>query len=416
VTGVASRRPSPVRTILAGALVVASVLTACTGDDDTAPTTTEAVTTTTIAPRVSDGVLHLGIFLPTTGPGAAIGPPMIAAINDAVATIDSLGGVLGHDIEMTPVDEGAGTIQDLLDAGVDAIIGPASSLIALSQLQPAVDANTGVVVCSPMATALALDNYPDHNLFFRTAPSDSLQMVAIARQAERTGTRSLAIGYLDDPYGRGLAESLEQAADGRPLEITRSLGFSSDQDDLTDIADQLLADDPGVVAVLGDADDGSRLLTALDNATTDPPLVIVNDTIRQARQTIQSLSPTFREQLEGVAPASGSMIDGAPSGFFVPHAVDCVNLIALAVIDAQSDDPKTFRREMTSVSSGGRVCVTFEGCAAFLEDNLGIDYNGLSGRLELANATGDPTRANFEVFGFDADGDEIGDVVTEVGP
>ena len=40
-----------------------------------------------------------------------------------------------------------------LDAGVDAIIGPASSNVALSQLGAAVDPNAGVVVCSPTATA-----------------------------------------------------------------------------------------------------------------------------------------------------------------------------------------------------------------------------------------------------------------------
>ena len=38
----------------------------------------------------------------------------------------------------------------------------------------------GVVTCSPSATALALDDYPDNKLFFRTVPSDSLEMVAIA--------------------------------------------------------------------------------------------------------------------------------------------------------------------------------------------------------------------------------------------
>ncbi len=388
----------------------------CTGgDDDTTPTTTETPTTTTVPERVSDGVLSLGVFLPTTGPGATFGPPMIDAITEAVELINENGGVLGEDVELTTVDEGAGSIEELLDAGVDAIVGPASSNIALSALAPAVDVNTGVVVCSPMATALALDDYPDNKFFFRTAPSDSLQMAAIARQAERTGARRVAIGYLDDPYGRGLAESLETAIGSRTPELGDSVGFSGDQDDLSDTAEALLANDPGVIVVLGDADDGSRLLTALDAAATSPPQIIINDSIRQARQTIQNLSPLFRDRLQGVAPQSGSSVAGSQTGFFVPHAVDCVNLIALAAIDTQSDNPMSIRVNMASVSTGGRVCVTFAACAELLQENLGIDYNGLSGRLELSNSTGDPTRAWFEVFGFDADGNEVHDNPIEVG-
>ena len=60
------------------------------------------------------------------------------------------------------------------------------------------------------------------------------------------------------------------------------------------------------------------------------------------------------------------------------------------------------------------MCVTFASCASLVEQNLGIDYNGLSGRVDLSNATGDPVRAWFEVFGFDADGNEVYDNPIEV--
>ena len=83
--------------------------------------------------------------------------------------------------------------------------------MALSDLDAPVSA--GILTCSPTASAMALDNYPDSGLFFRTIPSDSLQMVAIAHVAERTGSTSIAIGYLDDAYGRDLAEALSR---GRP--------------------------------------------------------------------------------------------------------------------------------------------------------------------------------------------------------
>jgi branched-chain amino acid transport system substrate-binding protein len=382
------------------------VVAGCSGDDDDpTPSTTISPTTTTIAPRTSDGVLKVGAFLPLTGPGAAFGPPMIEALVDARDDINAAGGVLGHDVELIQLDEGAGTIEELLAEGVDAIVGPASSTLALSTLGPAVDEFNGVVTCSPMATALALDDYPDNDFFFRTAPSDSLQMLTIARQAQGTGAQSVAVGYLDDPYGRGLVGSFEDALDER-LPVT-AVGFGADQDELDGVAAELLADDPGVVVVLGDADDGSRLLAALDEANPAPPQVLINDSMRQARAVIQNLSPTFRERLTGHAPRSGPATEDGYPGFFVSHAVDCLNLITLAVIESDSDNPLQFRRAMSQVSSGGRPCTGFDVCAGYLREGLEIDYNGYSGPVNLSPVTGDVTRAFFDSFHFRPDGNEI---------
>lgn len=392
---------------MVAALVI--VTGACTGDDDgVTPTTTIADTTTTIAQRPDDGTLAIGVFLPRTGPGAPLGEPMISAVQEAVGVINGAGGVLGRDVVVEILDEGVGTGPDeLLAAGVDAIVGPASSLVALSQLDTVVQPGTGVVTCSPSATALSLDRYPDNGFFFRTAPSDSLQMVAIAREVERTGAGSVAIGYLDDPYGRALAESLADEVKSRNrLEIVAEIGFSSDEEDLSGRAVELLADAPGAVVVLADADDGSRLLTALDveSDRVTPPEVIVNDAMRTARQTIQTLSTSMRQRLTGVAPLAVPIAGEGPDGFFSAHAVDCVNLIALAAVQAASDAPNRIRANMASVSTGGRVCTDFVRCAERLREGLRIDYNGASGSVDLSSTTGDPTRAWFEAFTFDEDG------------
>ena len=193
------------------ALAVAVVATACSGngDDDVSSTTSIAATTTTLTERANDDRLVIGVYLPQTGPGASLGEPMIAAVRSAVAHINTEGGVLGHDVELLVLDEGAPAGPSaLLAEGVDAIVGPASSRNALAQLASIVRPDTGVVTCSPTATALALDDFPDNGYFFRTVPSDSLQMVAIARRAERTGVPTVAVGYLDDQYGRGLVDEL----------------------------------------------------------------------------------------------------------------------------------------------------------------------------------------------------------------
>jgi branched-chain amino acid transport system substrate-binding protein len=393
------------------AAVTTLAFSGCSGGDGQSATTTStiAVTTTTISPRPADGTLFIGAFLPQTGAGAALGGPMIAAVQTAVDQINDAGGVLGRPVKLEVVDESAGTgLDELLTAGVDAIVGPASSTVALSQLANAVLPVTGVVVCSPSATALALDGYPDNKLFFRTVPSDSLEMVAIERRVERTGVESVAVGYLDDPYGRGLKDAfVEEVVERNEVTLQAPVGFNADQEDLSGVAEQLIADGgAGVIVVLGDADDGTRLLQAIDVATSGitPPEVVVNDAIRDGRQAIQALSAEFRARLSGVAPVATTMVDGGPDGFFTANAMDCVNLIALAAIQAGSDDPGEITKNMASVSAGGQVCADFADCAERLAGGFSVDYSGYSGDVELSTTSGERTRAWFEAFGFDAEG------------
>jgi branched-chain amino acid transport system substrate-binding protein len=402
--------------LIGASATFACVLPACTGgDDDPIPTTTVAVTTTTTIAPVSDGTLRIGLYLPLTGPGASLGPPLADGIEDAIADINASGGVFGRPIEIETADEESAPVEELLAQDVDAIIGPASSLVALEDLAPAFAPQSAVVVCSPMATSRALDDFQDNKYFFRTAPSDTLQMEAIAIIAERTGAQTAAIGYIDDPYGRGLYEALDEALSDGPLTVIEEQGFSSDQEDLTDVAETLLAEEPRVVVVLGGAADGGRLLAALDAATDDPPIVIINDSIRQARQNIQSVSDPFREQIIGVAPQSSAAAGDDDLGFFVAHAIDCAYLLALAAIQAGSDDAADLRRTLPAVSTGGRFCTTFDACVQTLDDELGLDYNGRSGRVDLSSVTGDPVRAWFETFRFDEDGNEVAGEPLEVG-
>lgn len=371
-----------------------------------APVTLPATSTTTAVERDLDGRLVLGVYLPQTGPGSNLGQPMIAAVESTVDEINRAGGVLGNDVEFMVLDEGAPTGPvALLEEGVDAIIGPASSRNALAHLASVVGDDTGVVTCSPAATALSLDDYPDNGYFFRTVASDSLQMAAIARRAERTGASTVAVGHLDDPYGRGLARALIVEIEQRRRQlVVEDVAFSPDQEDLSPVVDQLLEGSPGVVVVLGDADDGGRLLTALDTQAPNGTFqVVVNDSIRTAA-AIPQLSPGMLARLTAIAPVSTTA--QAP-GFFTAQVADCVTLIALATVEANSDDPSEIRLWMAPVSGGGRQCTSFADCIELQEQNLQIDYNGRSGPIEWSSTSGDPTRAPFVQFGFDAGGLEI---------
>jgi branched-chain amino acid transport system substrate-binding protein len=386
-------------------LLAATLGAACDGDDDTGRATTTTVPATTVAAdHPTDGVLTIGMLLPSTGPGAAeLGVPMREAVEVAVGDINAAGGVLGGSVRLVDFDEAhGGGFASLIEQGADAIVGPASSLVALAELNDAVEA--GVVVCSPTATALALDEFPHNGLFFRTAPSDSLQMAAIMREVRDTGAESVAVAYLDDPYGRGLADAFaERVSESTLLTIDERVPFSGDEEDLSEVAEAVA--DNRVVVVLADSDDGGRFLTALD-AVIDrdqPPTVIANDSVRDAGQPVAQLSPELRSRIAVVAPKAR---DDEVDGFFAANAVDCVNVIALAAVRADSDRPGDFRSYVAEVSYGGRPCSGFAECVDRLGEVDQIDYNGVSGRVDMRGTSNELSTAEFDVFGFDDDGAE----------
>ena len=401
-------------------IVGALILAACSTDSSSSVPGTSApssTTTTTTLPRISDGQLKIGVLLPSTGSGAQFGSPLISAIRAGVESINEVGGVLGQPVLLLEADEGgtassaAVALETLISQGVDAIIGPASSLNALAVASTAV--SVGIPMCSPTATAIALDDFPDNGFFFRTIPSDSLQAVAIAKSAELTGTPRVAMAYIDDVYGRAFSRSVTEALKLRSLELVSNVAISSTDSNLADSVSAIFSEEPGVIIVIADADTGARILSEIGaNAAIRRPTVpriLVNDAIRTARssQLVRDLPNRVRTQIVGISPMASPPDVAAFSAPFAAHAHDCLNLIALATERAGIDDPTRIATGMVGVSVAGSVCLNFEDCRNRLEIGLQIDYVGASGPLRLSSRTGDPTIANFQRFTFDLDGRDV---------
>ena len=396
-------------------MIAACSTTVPEAESTTVPSTSTSTTTT--VPRTSDGQVTIGVLLPSTGGGAQFGSPLISAVRASVEIINQAGGILDAPVVLIEADEGgtassaAVALESLIAQGVDAIIGPASSLNALAVASTAVAA--GIPMCSPTATAIALDEFPDNGLFFRTVPSDSLQAVAIAKSAELTGNPLVAMTYIDDVYGRAFAKAVTEELTLRNLALLNNIAVSASDSDLSDNVEALFAGDPGVVIVIADADTGARILSEIGSnvAIRRPtvPRILVNDAIRMARssQLLRDLPARVRTQILGISPMA--IPPDAPefTAPFAAHAHDCVNLIALSAERAQSDDPVQIANGISGVSIGGSVCTSFEECRTRLEIGLQIDYVGASGPLRLSSRSGDPTVANFRRFTFDNDGRDI---------
>lgn len=396
-------------------MTAALVVSSCSGGEEAAPTTSAAAPTTTVLREaVSDGRLTIGVLLPTSD--AVIGDPMVAAVEEAVSRINVNGGVFGKSVRTVIADEGSTTasasngIRQLLSRDVDAIVGPGSSLLTLGTLEEII--SSGILACSPTASAIALDDFPDDGLFFRTVPSDSLQAAAIAQAADQTGALTATIVHADDGYGRAFARAVEDSLDSS-ITVTDAVTISGRDDDLTGEARRLVDLNPQVVIILADGDDATRFLETLDDFdTSNITTVIVNDALRNPSnpQLIADFETGLREKIVGLAPQISSSVEDMPfdpPGPFAVNAFDCVNLIALSAVRAGSDAPHDIAAEMAPLSASGQVCASFAECVKVIDSGRQIDYNGPSGLTELDDRTGDPQRAMFDRFIFGPSGADV---------
>jgi branched-chain amino acid transport system substrate-binding protein len=386
------------------------VVTACTGGDDDPVAIVASTTTEPSLPRVDDGVLRIGALIPVNDP--TVGANLTSSFEQAVEAVNAAGGVLGRDVQFLVEDEGtsatsaAQATELLIEGGVDAIVGPTSSNTAIGALDAAVAA--GIVMCSATATAISLDEFPDDGLFFRSVATDSLQAAGIAREAEIRGASSVVVIHIDDAYGQPYAAAVVDALGAQPSIRVTSVAVPFGDDDLQDDLDQVAAVGADTGIVLGGGDDIARLLEAISTRDDiDLSQVIVNDAARAPanRPVIAGLEAGFRNRIVGLSPQillpeSVGSDDDTP---FASQVTDCVNLIALAVEQGESDAPVIIASQMTSVSSGGEECRTFAECTAQLDAEEEIDYDGPTRITELAR-DGDPSRAFFDRFGFRADG------------
>jgi branched-chain amino acid transport system substrate-binding protein len=417
-----SSRRRVVGAVISGALVL--IAAACSGDDGetTAPTTTVVIPEVTelAADRTDDGVLKIGVLLPRSGPGGSIGEPLVAAIESTVDSINDAGGVLGRPIRLAVRDEGvdqvaAGLAVDdlVVDEEVDVIIGPGSSRIALAVAPSIVDA--GVLACSPLATSILLSDLPDNGLFVRTIGSDALQARAIARSVDGTGFRDVSLVFPDDLYGRTFGAVLRDALVERGLTIEGEHSYTSTSDDFTAVAETVIADETPVIALIGGADNGSRLFASIQAAANSIiPRVVGNDSIRDTDvQALISTDSPILARLTGVSlePYGGAVTIRAALGLaetaatpaFAAAAIDCVNLAAITAELAGTDSPSAMAALVQSTTRGGTSCSAAAECLELLEQGLDIDYDGPTGLLSL-DENGDVIQAEFIDFVFDDNG------------
>lgn len=222
--------------------------------------------------------LRIGGLLPHTGRLAIIGAPMFAGARLAISEINAAAGVLGEDVVWLDGDDGTSaqvaraTLDKLIGQGVHVVIGASASSVTRAIIPRIVE--TGRVLISPTATSDELTHVEDNGLFFRLAPPDTLQAKALADVIMRDGPRRVVIVAIDDAYGIGLQQNVQEnliSAGVSATDIKRSKYPAKDSYDkqeadalFSPTADEVRGFDADSVLILGFDESALLIKTLLD--------------------------------------------------------------------------------------------------------------------------------------------------------
>ena len=415
--------------VRAGAIVAATalVLTACGGGDEGQGNENGDQQA---GAGTGNGVFELGYVLPETGQLAFLGPPQIEAVNFAIKTINDSGGLLGKQLPgVVGRDEAASeavaaqSADQVLGAGVDAIIGAAASGMSLAIIDKVTGAK--VAQCSGSNTAPTFTDYNDGGFYFRTAPSDVLQGPVLANTIVGDGHSRVALVARADDYGRGLQDATKKALEGAGATVVLAETYDPKATNYAPVVQQIQGSNPDAAVVIG-FEEGTQILQGLIEAGLGPDSIGVYGADGLRNTDLASLvakgDPGVLSGMKGTAPASADnaefvsqLQEFAPDLEelqFAPQVYDCVITLALAAQKANSDDAAVFSKEVVGITKEGEKCTTFADCSAKLEAGSDIDYDGVSGPLDFTEA-GEPGQASIEVYTYDEQG-ELQTLRTEV--
>ena len=371
------------------------------------------------AEQEGDLTLKLGTALPLTGNLAFLGPPEEAGVALAIKDINE--AAKGITIEATLGDSGDTDnkaydteIPRLLNAGVEAVIGAASSGTSLQFIDRLVA--ECVIQFSPANTSAALTDYADKGLYFRTAPSDVLQGEVLGNLIAEDGHQKISMIVLNDSYGTGLAEFVTAAFTAAGGEVLAAPTYNTGDTNFSSQIAEALAGGPDAI-VLITFDEAKTIVPELiaqfpgdklyfvDGNLTNYSEVFEPGALEGAKGTYPGVNESkiadFIARMDENWQAQGNA--ALELNAYGPESYDAVVLLALAALEARSTEGANMSVKLQEVSGGsgnGQKCTSFAECADIINAGGTADYDGPSGNVTF-NELGDPTDGNILIQQFD---------------
>lgn len=362
-------------------------------------------------PALAEDV-KLGILGDLTGPIESLAPPIVAGAQLAFDHVNAQGGILG----------GGKIISVTGDSACDpSVAGPAADkLVNTDQVTAIVGAFCtgatigaataagipgGVVQISPSASAPALTTLKDSDLVFRTTPSDAFQGVKMAELLLSKGIKDVALTYVNNDYGKGLADIFAATFTAGGGNVTVNVAHEDGKADYRAELGQLAGGGSQNLVILAYASGSGKtiLQQAVEGGEFDATAYIGGDGM--VGNDLLSGIPAEAVNGKIIATRAGAYTGESaeiykklatdagqdPAATYAPQAYDAAFLLALAVQKNGSAAREGLSAALREVASApGEKILPGEWAKALelLAAGTDIDYEGAGGPADF-DAAGD---------------------------
>ncbi len=323
--------------------------------------------TALLAGAASAEDIKIGIILGFTGPLESLTQQMAGGAEIAIKEVSDSGLLLGGSTvsgvrgDSTCIDAAAATAaaERLVTAdGVKGIMGADCSGVTGAILQNVARPN-GIVMISPSATSPGLSTAEDDGLFFRTAPSDARQGVVMTEILMEQGINEVAVTYTNNDYGKGLADSFQQAFEAAGGTVTINAAHEDGKADYSAEVGALASAGGQRLVVAGYVDQGGSgiVRAALDSGAFNTfhfPDGMISDALIEnfGAEINGSTGQNPGTDSEGAAIFADLVGDAFnATSPFAAESYDAAALILLAMQAAGSSDPAAYKEKVFDVAN-----------------------------------------------------------------
>lgn len=284
----------------------------------------------------------------------------------AADEINARGGINGRKVRLIQKDDeqtvtgGMTVAQSFTEVpNLTAVIGHSVSFISTAAAN--IYENAGIVMLSPSATAPSLTQ-KGYKYVFRNIPSDDEIARQLALYAARQGHRRMVIYYYDDSYGIGLANSFEDHARKAGIEIVDRFSYYADARDLNRLSEKWKALDFDGIFVAHYMPDGANFIADVAQAGISVPF-FAGDAMdtpelwevagKAAEGTVVGTifnAQDPREEVRSFINNFNAKYGKMPTPY-AAQGYDAVNLLALAVKEAESSSPAAVAEKLRTFKS-----------------------------------------------------------------
>ncbi|MGI9504267.1 MAG: ABC transporter substrate-binding protein [Geminicoccaceae bacterium] len=350
--------------------------------------------------------VKIGVLAGVTGPLASFVPPMLDSVNLAVDQVNANGGLLdGRSMEIVIADTQAAA-QPAVDAAnklvgvenVAAIWGALSSGATLAAATSVAMPNK-VVMLSPTATSPEMTTLDDDGYIFRVVASDDYQGKVLAKIVQEEGLSKVAVTYVNNDYGVGIARTFIEAFKAAGGEITgeqkheeKSASYRSELATLANGEPEALvviayAAGSGITIVRQSLENGLfERFVGTDGLRDNKLIEELGEENLGTTFFSSPTSPPGTTALQTFQEAYAAAYDTTDDKIFIEQSYDAAFLLALAIEQAGSADRTAIRDALSAVASPpGEVIEPGEWAKAkeLIAAGTEINYEGVGGSLDF---------------------------------